>query len=85
MQPSNNNDKFLIIKNIKNFILSLEKLLITFPKKDMFTKNMVYEDALEVLELVSKFKYISERQCMNAIRDLEKINRMLYSWCNNEK
>lgn len=118
MQPSNNNDKFLIIKNIKNFILSLEKLLVTFPKKDMFTKNMVYEDALEVLELVSKanydtrveikktyqiealakinkidfyleraykFKYISERQCMNAIRDLEKINRMLYSWCNNEK
>lgn len=57
MQPSNNNDKFLIIKNIKNFILSLEKLLITFPKKDMFTKNMVYEDALEVLELVSKANY----------------------------
>ena len=118
MRSLTNNDKFLIIKNIKNFILGLEKLLVTFPKKDIFTKNMVYVDALDVLELVTKanyenridikrtyqidalakinkidfyleraykFKYISERQCMNAIRDLEKINKMLYSWCNNER
>ncbi len=113
-----NNDKFLIIKNIKIFILSLEKLLITFPKKDMFSKNMVYQDALDILELVTKanyenridykktyqiealskinkidfyleraykLRYISERQCINAISDLEKINKMIYTWCKNEK
>ena len=113
-----NNDKFLIIKNIKIFILSLEKLLITFPKKDMFSKNMVYQDALDILELVTKanyenridykktyqiealskinkidfyleraykFRYISERQCINAISDLEKINKMINTWCKNEK
>ncbi len=32
--PQLSNDKFLIIKNIKNYILGLEKLLITFPKKE---------------------------------------------------
>ena len=103
-----NNDKFLIIKNIKIFILSLEKLLITFPKKDMFSKNMVYQDALDILELVTKANYENridykktfqiealskinkidfylERQCINAISDLEKINKMIYAWCKNEK
>ena len=44
------NEKFLIIKNIKKFILELETLLITFPKKDMFTKDRVYNDALELIE-----------------------------------
>ena len=33
------NNKFLIIKSIKSFILDLENLLITFPKKDIFTKD----------------------------------------------
>ena len=52
--PQLNNDKFLIIKNIKNYIIGLESLLVTFPKKDMFSKNMVYNDALDLLELVTK-------------------------------
>ena len=84
----------------------------------MFSKNMVYQDALDILELVTKanyenridykktfqiealskinkidfyleraykFRYISERQCINAISDLEKINKMIYAWCKNEK
>lgn len=116
--PQLSNDKFLIIKNIKNYILGLEKLLITFPKKDIFTRNMVYNDALELLELITKanyetrsdykknfqidalskinkidfyleraykFKYISERQCLNNIKELEKINKMIYAWCKNDK
>ena len=83
MQPSNNNDKFLIIKNIKNFILSLEKLLITFPKKDMFTKNMVYEDALEVLELVSKANYDTRVEIKKTyqIEALAKINKIDFQIC----
>ena len=40
------NEKFLIIKNVKKFILGLESLLVTFPKKDTFSKDRVYNDAL---------------------------------------
>ena len=42
------NEKFLILKNIKKFILGLETMLITFPKKDTFNKDRVYNDALEL-------------------------------------
>ena len=42
------NEKFLIVRDIKNFILGLEKLLLTFPKNDIFTRNMVYCDSLEI-------------------------------------
>ena len=73
-----NNDKFLIIKNIKIFILSLEKLLITFPKKDMFSKNMVYQDALDILELVTKANYENRIDYKKTfqIEALSKINKI---------
>lgn len=116
--PQLNNDKFLIIKNIKKYIIGLESLLVTFPKKDMFSKNMVYNDALDLLELVTKanyesridykrcfqieamskinkidfyleraykLKYISERQCLKNVNELERINKMIYAWCKNDK
>ena len=46
---NSNKDKFLILKDIKKFILSLEKLLITFPKKDILTRNMMYNDSKSIL------------------------------------
>ncbi len=45
-------EKFLIVKNIKKFILGLEVILVNFPKKEFLTKDMVYKDALRALELV---------------------------------
>lgn len=116
--PVYNSDKFLIVKNIKSFVLGLEKLLITFPKKDILTRNMIYNDSLELLEFVVKanyeknmelkhnyqisalarvnkidfyleraykLHYISEKQCLNKSGELLKINKMLYSWCMNER
>lgn len=113
-----NNEKFLIIRNIKKFILGLETLLITFPKKDTFTKDRVYNDALELIEYVTlanyekrkdfkttykikalskinkldfylerayKLKYISEKQLLNKSKELSNINKMIYSWCINDK
>ncbi len=112
------NEKFLIIKNIKSFILGLEKIIITFPKKDIITRNMIYKDALYLLEIVEKanydnrseyrksfqiealakinlldfyleraykFKYINEKQLLNKSNELLKINKMIYSWCVNDK
>ena len=72
------NEKFLIIKNIKKFILGLESLLVTFPKKDMFSKNMVYNDALDLLELVTKANYesrIDYKRCFQ-IEAMSKINKI---------
>ena len=33
-------EKFLIVKNIKKFILGLETLLVNFPRKEFLTKDM---------------------------------------------
>ncbi len=110
-------DNFLIIKNLKKFIIDLEKILINFPKKDILTRDMMYNDTLEILELIYianyekklelkhqyqlkalakinkidfylerayHLKYITEKQCNLKVRELLKINKMIYSWCQNE-
>ena len=111
-------EKFLIVKNIKKFILGIENILVNFPKKEYINKDLIYKDSLKVLELVYiannlddlekkkdiqikimskinmldfyierayKKKYISERQCLNKINELEEINKMIYSWIRNER
>lgn len=51
------NEKFLIVKNIKSFILGLEKILLTFPKKDFISRSLIYNDSLDLLELIVKANY----------------------------
>ena len=72
------NEKFLIIKNIQKFILELETLLITFPKKDMFTKDRVYNDALELIEYVTIANYEKRIDVKTTykIKALAKINKL---------
>lgn len=60
-------EKFLIVKNMKKFILGLETILVNFPKKEFLTKDMIYKDALKILELV----YVA-----NEIDDLEEKKRV---------
>lgn len=58
--------------------MGLESLLVTFPKKDMFSKNMVYNDALDLLELVTKANYesrIDYKRCFQ-IEAMSKINKI---------
>ncbi len=109
-------EKFYILNSVKNFIFDMEKLVITFPKKDFISRNLLYNDALNLLEIIYKanyekdinkkhnyqiealakvnkidfyieraykLKYISEQQCIKNCNKLDRINRMLYSWCNN--
>lgn len=77
MKPSNN-EKFLIIKDIKNFILGLESLLVNFPKKDTFTKDRVYNDALEVIELITLANYDKRLDYKRTyqIKALAKLNKL---------
>ncbi len=74
-----NNDKFLILDKIKKFILSLEKVVVTFPKKDIISRNMIYNDALELLELVIKANYENDKKIkhnyqINALAKIHKID-----------
>ena len=52
-----NKERFLILNSTKQFILSLEKIIITFPKKDIITRDMMYQDTLSLLELIYKANY----------------------------
>ena len=78
MQELIKNEKFLIVKTVKSFILDLENLLITFPKKDMYTKNMVYRDALDILELINKANYEVRKEIKLSfqIEALAKVNKI---------
>lgn len=113
---NNKDNKFKILRDIKIFILELESLLKVFPKKDIFTKNMVYRDSLDILELILKanyetrpdikktyqidaiakinkvdfylerafiLKYINEKQSLKASNRLKELNKMIYTWSQN--
>ena len=71
-------EKFLIIKNIKKFILDLEKLLVNFPNKDYLNKDMFYKEALNVLELVYNANEINDlKEKRNIqIQVLSKLNML---------
>ena len=45
-------EEFLIVKKLKKFIIDLEKIIVNFPRKDFLTKDKIYKDALDTLELV---------------------------------
>lgn len=47
-------DKFYIIKNTKSYIISLESILNTFPKKDFLSRNKIYDIAIDLLEDIIK-------------------------------
>jgi len=72
------NEKFLIIKNMKKFILGLEIILVNFPKKEFLTKDMIYKDALRVLELVYTANEIDDIVMKKTIQVeiLSKINML---------
>lgn len=45
-------DKFLIVKYMKQFILSLDEIIINYPNKEMVIKNRLHSDSLDILELI---------------------------------
>lgn len=46
------NNKFLLANETKNFILSLDSILINYPKKDIIIKKRIINTSFELLELV---------------------------------
>lgn len=50
-------NNFKILKRVKEYILFLESVLTNFPKKDILSKNYIYEVSLDILYLVLKANY----------------------------
>ena len=63
---------------MKKFILGLEIILVNFPKKEFLTKDMIYKDALRVLELVYTANEIDDIVMKKTIQVeiLSKINML---------
>ena len=71
-------EKFLIVKQIKKFILDIEKLLINFPNKDYISKDLFYSEALSLLELVytaNEVSNINDKKDIQ-IQVLSKLNML---------
>lgn len=73
-----NNDKFLIVKNVKSFIIGLVKILLTFPKKDFLSRDLIYKEALKLLDNVIKANYEinSDKKKEYQIVALTKVNML---------
>lgn len=48
-----NTNEFRIVTNMKKFILSLDTILINFPKNEKVLKDKIKETSYEVLELIN--------------------------------
>jgi hypothetical protein len=67
-----NNDKFLIVIEIKKFIFSLDKILINYPKSDIIIKKDIFNESVKLLELA----YLANNSVDNK---LSYQNKMLVS------
>ena len=46
------NDRFLIVKYIKEFIYSIDDFVINFPRKEFVIKDRIINDSLDILEMI---------------------------------
>ena len=46
------NDRFLVAKYIKEFIISLDDLVVNFPRKEFVIKDRIINDSMDILEYV---------------------------------
>ena len=46
------NDRFLIVKYVKEFILSIDDFIINFPRKEFVIKDRIINDSLDILEMI---------------------------------
>ena len=46
------NDKFLVIKYVKDFIIDIDTFIVNLPRKEYEVKNRIINDAFDILELV---------------------------------
>lgn len=68
------NNKFLLANEIKKFILSLDSILINYPKKDIIIKKRIIITLFELLELVYLANYKTDDKINIKYECLSKIS-----------
>ena len=61
------NDKFLLVIEIKKFIISLEDILINFPKKDYILKSKIELILYDLLEDIYMANYLFKEERINKL------------------
>lgn len=46
---NNESSEFLIVKRLKEFCLSIDSIVINFPKKELLIRERLLNDSLEIL------------------------------------
>ena len=47
------NDKFIVIKKMKRFIISLNDILVNYTRKELVLKNRIINTSYDTLELIN--------------------------------
>ena len=70
-----NEEKFVVAKHIKEFIMMLDDYLINYPRKYYELRNRLVNDSYELLELVyiANYTEINERKNLQ-VKALVKVN-----------
>ena len=66
---------FLIVKNMKNFIMSLDNIVINYPRKEKVIKDKLYNDSLDILYLIYLANNSKDRKNIQ-IKILSKISML---------
>ena len=66
---------FLIIKNMKRFIMSLDDIIINYPRKENVIKDRLYNDSLDILYLIYLANNSKDRKNIQ-IKILSKISML---------
>lgn len=72
--------KVLELVYVANHVDNLDK------KKDIQIEIVAKINMLDFyIERAYKKRYISEKECLKKVNELEEINKMIYSWIKNER
>ena len=66
---------FLIVKNMKQFIMSLDNIIINYPRKENVIKDRLLNDSLDILYLIYEANYSKNRRNIQ-IKILSKISML---------
>ena len=68
-------NNFLIVKNMKQFIMSLDEIIINYPRKENVIKDRLYNDSLDILYLIYLANYSKDKRKIQ-IQILSKISML---------
>ena len=61
------NDKFLVMKRMKIFIINLNSILINYPRNELVLKNRIINTSYDILELISICNLDNKKENFNIL------------------